>query len=168
MNQLDSLYAFLAGNLPERLMGKSVGADAWMDNIELKHGLKDLGLGQRQVAVRQYVATLAWERWPYREYDPDTLFALVMIWLEKHSNYRRDHLSLPAPAVYTELMNHQDAIITIDVPLIDDITLAEDAEQGVIPINDRRYRLAPPQVNVVTAAWIRGADETPGAVVADE
>ncbi|NXZ86286.1 phage tail protein [Serratia fonticola] len=162
MSQLDELYAFIKANLPERLM-RTVGADAWMDDIELIHAAKDWGLDQRRVAIRKYTATLAWERWPYREYDPDVLFALVMVWLAGRVNQHYDHLEFPAPSVFVELMNDRDAIITIDVPLADDIILTV-SDEGIVPIKDKSYVVAQPTVNVATAGWITGTGSTAAPV----
>jgi hypothetical protein len=157
MNQIDKLYAFLKANLPERLMSVAIGADAWMDDIQLIHAAKNWGLGQRRIMIRRYSATLAWERWPYRLHDPDIPFALVGAWLIEHANAHYNGMELEPPEVFTQLMNNGDAIITITVPLADDIILVEDAKNGVIPLQGKRYSLADAQVNVATKGWVYGA-----------
>jgi len=160
MTQLDELYRFVDSNLPDRLMD-TTGADAWMDDIELIHAAKAMGLNeqgknQRRIQVRRYNATLAWERWPYRQYDPDVLFSLVDVWLIEHSNEHYNKLELDPPAVFVQLMDDGNAIITITVPLADDIVLVED-ENGVIPLQGKLYSVAPAQVSVATRGWIYGA-----------
>ncbi|ALX92728.1 hypothetical protein AV650_03760 [Serratia fonticola] len=170
MTQLDELYRFVHSNLPERLMD-TTGADAWMDDIELIHaakakGVNQSGKNQRRVQVRRYNATLAWERWPYRQYDPDVLFGLVAAWLIEHPNEHYNQLELDPPAVFVQLMDDGNAIITITVPLADDIDLVED-ENGMIPLQGKRYSVAPAQVSVATRGWIYGAGHV-GAPVGDE
>lgn len=157
MTQLDELYGFVSSLLPERLM-KTTGADAWMEDIEIIHAAKAWGLGQRRVAIRQYQATLAWERWPYRQYDPDTLFALVMVWLAKHANEHYNRDEMPPPDVIMQLKDNDNAILYVTVPLADNIILIEDEDEGIIPIEGKRYRVAPPTVNTATAGWIVGAN----------
>lgn len=159
MTQLDELHDFVRRNLPERLM-TTTGADAWMENIEIIHAAKAWGLNQRRVAVRQYQATLAWERWPYRQYDPDTLFALVMVWLAKHANEHYNRDELPPPDVILQLTDNDNASLFITVTLADDIILVESEDEGIIPLEGKRYRVAPPTVNTATAGWIVGANGT--------
>ncbi|OWF73321.1 hypothetical protein B4902_08575 [Yersinia frederiksenii] len=159
MTQLDELFDFVRSNLPERLM-KTTGADAWMEDIEIIHGAKAWGLNQRRVAIRQYQATLAWESWPYRQYDPDTLFALVMVWLAKHANEHYNRDELPPPDVILQLTDNQSATVFITVKLADDIILVEDEAEGIIPLEGKRYRVAPPAINTATAGWIIGANGT--------
>jgi len=160
MNQIDALHAFLKACLPARLMSSAVGADAWMDDIELIHAAKAWGLGQRRVSVRRYNATVAWERWPYRQYDPDVLFALVEVWLLEHANAHYNHLELEPPAIFTQLMDDGNAIVTITVPLADDIILVEDAENGIIPLQGKRYSVQDAQINVATKGWLFGAGQS--------
>ncbi|WP_145507682.1 phage tail protein [Yersinia hibernica] len=159
MTQLDELYGFVSSHLPERLM-KTTGADAWMEDIEIIHAAKAWGLDQRRVAIRQYQATLAWERWPYRQYDPDTLFALVMVWLTEHANEHYNQNEMPPPTVILQLTDNEDATLFITVPLADDIILVESESEGIIPLKGKRYRVAAPVVNTATAGWIMGANGT--------
>ncbi|PVZ87912.1 hypothetical protein C9426_09945 [Serratia sp. S1B] len=155
MTQLDELYSFIQANLPGRLM-ETTGADFWMDDIQLIHAAKAWGLNQRRILMRRYNATLAWERWPYRQYNPDVLFALVDVWLIEHANENYNKLELDPPSVFAELTDNDNAIVTITVPLADDIILVED-ENGVIPLQGKRYSVAPAKVNVATHGWIFGA-----------
>ncbi len=157
MTQLDELHDFVRRNLPERLM-TTTGADAWMENIEIIHAAKAWGLKQRRVAVRQYQATLAWERWPYRQYDPDTLFALVMVWLVEHANEHYNRDEMPPPDVILQLTDNDNATLFITVQLADDIILAESEDEGIIPLKGKRYLVAAPTVNTATAGWIVGAN----------
>lgn len=159
MRQIDALFQFVHDNLPERLMSAATGADCWMDDIELIHAPKAWGLGQRRIQIRQYNATLAWERWPYRLYDPDIPFALVGAWLIEHANEHYNRQEMAPPTVFTQFMNNGDAIITITVPLADDILLKE-AEDGVIPLQGKRYNLASASVNVATQGRLFGAGQS--------
>ncbi|HCI6131736.1 TPA: phage tail protein [Klebsiella variicola subsp. variicola] len=154
MTQLDELHRFIHDHVPGRLMD-TAGADEWMDDIELVRSVKDLGLGQRRIAVRRYSGVLAWERWPYRQISPDFLFALVCAWLDDHGNDLREQLSLDDPTVYVEVRDNQTAIIMITVPLVDDITLVPD-ENGPVPYGTERYRLDAPEIHAATDLTVYG------------
>ncbi|AXF75330.1 phage tail protein [Erwinia tracheiphila] len=165
MTQLDDLYRFVHEALPDRLM-ETTGADAWMDDIELINAAKAWGLNQRRIWVRRYNATLAWERWPYRQYAPDVLFALIGVWLNEHANEHYNQLELAPPAVFVELMDNGNAVITITVPLADDVIIAEDAENGVIPMKDKRWSVVSGGVDIAERGWLYGTGGI-GAPVGD-
>lgn len=162
MTQLDELHAFVRQCLPERLV-TTVGSDAWMDNIKLEPAAKDWGLKQRRIAIRSYSASLAWERWPYRQYAPDVLFALVMVWLQEHDQHDPMVSAMIEPDVFVELIDNENATVVITLPLADNILLKEDAEAGTIPLGGKQYRvIEDPRINVAKAAWIHGAGRITG------
>lgn len=165
MTQLDSLYRYVSECLPDRLM-KTTGADAWMDNIQLLRTSKSLGLGQQLIGERRYDGVLSWERWPYRKYSPDLIFALVNAWLDEHGNERRHQLGLGDPDPYVEIVDNQTAIITINVPLVDQITIVPD-EGGPIRYRGKRFKLAEPVIYTAHEAWIFGMG-APAKVTGDE
>lgn len=153
MTQLSSLYAFIEESLPGRLM-ETTGADCWMDDIQLLRTSKSLGLGQQLIGERRYSGVLGWERWPYRDYDPDILFALVNVWLDESGSERRHYLGLDDPDVDIEIRDNQTAIIIISVPLVDEIAMVPD-EDGPIPCRGKRYRLAEPSVWFAQSVQVR-------------
>ncbi|WP_312156320.1 phage tail protein [Lelliottia nimipressuralis] len=165
MTQLDSLYNYFIGCLPERLM-KTTGADAWMDNIQLVRTSKALGLGQQLIGERRYDGVLGWDRWPYRDYSPDLIFALVNAWLDEFGNERRHQLGLGDPEPYVEIVDNQTAIITISVPLVDQIPMVPD-EKGLIRYFGKRYSLKEPVIHTAQEAWIYGMG-APATVTGDE
>ena len=61
MSLLESLTEFVKGNMPERAMD---GFDSLMDEVRFVPAARDLGAGQYRLAIMQYTATLAWERFP--------------------------------------------------------------------------------------------------------
>lgn len=158
MTQLDELNAFIRRCLPERLID-TVGADAWMDGIRLASAPKDCGLNQRRVGIRRYNASLAWERWPYRQYDPDVLFALVMVWLIEHDGHDPISQEPIEPDVFVELIDDENAIVVITLPLTDDIIIKEDAQGGVIPLKGKQYSVVKDaRADIATSAWVFGAN----------
>lgn len=163
MTQLDSLYHFVANNLPDRLM-VTTGADAWMEDIQIIHAAKSMGNNQRRLAIRKYTATLAWDKWPYTLYDPDLLFALVVSWLIEFANEHYNRDEFPPPEVITELEDNKTAVVTISVELADDILLAEDAE-GMIPLQGKRYSIIKdPDINNASKGWVYGAGNVGGPI----
>lgn len=154
MTQLDSLYSYMKENVPDRLM-ETTGADCWMDDIQLIRTSKSQGLGQQLIGERRYNGVLGWERWPYRQQNPDLIFALVNAWLDEFSNERRHRLSLGDPDVDLQIRDNETAIIIVTVPLVDQIAMVPN-EKGPIPYFGKRYKLAEPVVYVAQEAWIYG------------
>lgn len=150
--QLDAMFEFVTSNLPARLQDTS-GFDSWMENIELTVDEKNVGRlapedgggMQKRIAIRRYDGVLAWERWPYRQIDPDVLFALVGAWLGEHADDLRERLNLGSPMPDVEIRDNESAIVAISVPLADELILVPDPD-GIIPLRGLRYSLAGAQI----------------------
>ena len=155
--QLDQLYEFVTAHLPARLQ-ETTGFESWMDNIELLRSGKALGMGQLRIGVRRYNGVMGWDRWPYRQCNPDLLFALVCAWLDDHGNALREQLKAGDPEVYVEIRDNQSAIVMITVPLADEITLRPD-DEGQIPYSGRRYQLDAPVYHEAVSASVESRKE---------
>ncbi|MEX3171577.1 phage tail protein [Serratia quinivorans] len=161
MSQLSELTAFMTERLPPRVRG----FDSWMDNQKLTPALKNLGKGQRRIGITTYDGVLEWDKFPYRELDPAVLFALVLSWLMEGANDARSDLNLDNPDVEVELYDEESALVTITVPLVDEIVLLPNSN-GEIPLDGESWGVVDPTYDHAEEAVIFGADAT-GAPVKD-
>lgn len=140
MSQLDSLVKFIKDNVPERAM---IEFDSYMDNPKLQRSNKNLGLDQRRLGVLIYDGVLSWDRFPYTEFDPQILFALVLIWLTDNS--LDDNFQLEEPTVDLELIDTKTAILSITVGMVDEIRVKSD-ENGAIPMKGKKWAICSPEI----------------------
>jgi len=161
MSQLSELTAFMVEQLPTRVQA----FDSWMDNQKLTPALKNIGKGQRRIGVTTYDGVLEWEKYPYRELDPAVLFALVLAWLMNGANEARSDLNLADPDIEIELYDEESALLTITIPLVDEIVIRPD-DNGDIPLDGQVWGVVDPIYDMADEAVIFGADAT-GAPVSD-
>ncbi|WP_334644916.1 phage tail protein [Klebsiella aerogenes] len=161
MSQLTDLTSFVDGHLPARVKV----TESWMDNQKLTPALKNIGKGQRRIGITTYDGVLQWDKLPYREFDPAVLYALVLSWLMEEANEARSDLNLDDPDVEVELYDEESALVTITVPLVDEIILLPD-NSGGIPMDGQVWKVVDAVYDYAEMADIFGADAT-GAPVKD-
>ncbi|MDT3252759.1 phage tail protein [Serratia sp. root2] len=153
MSQLTSLTAFLQENLPVRVRD----FDSYMDDQKIVSSNKDMGMGQRRIGYTTYTGELRWDDWPYRLCDPQLLYTLVLVWLGDHANDLREELGLEDPDIDPQPIDEQTAIVSVSVPLVDELGIIED-EDGPVPHDNKRWRLGDPVVLIAETATVYGAD----------
>ncbi|CAI2140403.1 phage tail protein [Serratia sp. IR-2025] len=161
MSQLSDLTAFMAAHLPPRVQTFA----SWMDNQKLTPALKNLGKGQRRIGITTYDGVLEWDKYPFRELDPAVLFALVLSWLMEGANEARGDLNLSDPDVDIEMYDEESALVTITIPLVDEIVLLPNKD-GEIPLDGQAWGVVDAVYDHAQEAVIFGADAT-GAPVKD-
>ena len=163
MTQLDSLTKFVTSNLPARLI-KSAGFNAEMDEIKLQPSHKDLGLNQRRLGVITYEGVLSWDRFPFKAFDPQIVFALVLVWMLMHS--RDNDFPIEEPVVDIEHIDDEVAILNITIGLADELCIKFD-DKGLVPLYDNKWSVCSPEMWVASKATLYGADTTGAPVEAD-
>ncbi|AKH22529.1 hypothetical protein AT328_002249 [Escherichia coli] len=156
MSQFDSLYAYLR-QVFDISVFDNTGFDSWMSDIRLLPAEKDMGLGQIRMGIRQYNAVFDWQRWPWRQVDPDLLLCALLVWRDEQANDYYSQLELDAPDVNIEPTDDNIAEVTVSMPLADPIILIPD-EAGFIMMGGIRYRLDKPEIWVaenITVSTIR-------------
>ncbi|MCW2482196.1 phage tail protein [Candidatus Symbiopectobacterium sp. NZEC135] len=158
MSQLEALTDFVTQNLPRRVMQ---GFDSFMDEISFICAQRDLGEGQYQLAVMQFDAVLSWERWPYREFDPKNLCALLLVWQTEQDEqpFMDAGLDRELPTLDVDVIDRDTATVVVSVKGASSLTIIED-DNGIIPFDGKRWRLADPEIWFASEASVYGADET--------
>lgn len=157
MSQFDSLYAYLRQVFDASVFDNTY-FDSWMSDIRLLPAMKNIGLGQIIVGIRQYNAVFDWQRWPWRQIDPDLLLCALLAWIGEQANDLYSQLELDAPDINIEPTDDTIAEVTISMPLADPIILIPD-ENGPVIMDGIRYRLDKPEIWVaedITVSTVRG------------
>ncbi|MEM5487062.1 phage tail protein [Enterobacter cloacae] len=148
--QLESLTAYLLGTMPARIHD--------MFSVESTGGTlvstrKNLGNGRRRIGVARQSIEISWYAYPYRDYPPAMLYALVLAWIESYANSLFEELSLPEPtfdvALGTEQRGRGD--VTVSLELADELIITEDPK-GEIVLDGRRWKLSGPEIWVAEEA----------------
>lgn len=144
MSLLDSLTAFVKSNMPERAME---GFESLMDEVRFVPAARDLGAGQYRLAVMEYTATLAWERFPYRICPPQLVMALLLAWYQNEGAAAMDAINMDweFPELDVELIDDETAIVVVTARMSEPLDLLEDAA-GEIPFDGRRWTLATAEI----------------------
>ncbi|WP_333891744.1 phage tail protein [Atlantibacter subterraneus] len=144
MSQLDDLTGFLLANMPKRAMQ---GFDSQMDEIVFIPAQRETGLGQYRLSVMRYNAVLTWARYPYREYDPQIMMALLLVWLTQadRSLFEEIGIDNTLPDFDIELTDEETAIVVVTLPMAQEINLVPDPD-GAIPFDGQRWRLDSPEI----------------------
>ena len=163
-SQLDSLTAFLRGNVPPRAMQSFTSE---MTALKTIPAAKSLGMDQERLSVIRYDAELIWERFPFRECDPRLLMALLEVWLASDSADRelfsQVGITNANPDWDIELIDEEAAIVTVTVPMAESLIIVPD-EQGNIPYQGGRYRLADAEIWTAMSALVYApGGDVPGA-----
>jgi hypothetical protein len=159
MSKLETLTAFLQANLPRRVANLEFNSD--MEELSFIPAQKDMGLGQYQLAVMEYEAVLSWGRFPYRQFDPRNLCALLLAWLIENADQglieQGFELSMPELAIV--VTDDKTALVEVVIKMVEPLTLKED-EQGVIPFDGKRWRLDDPEIWWALEGRVYGVDST--------
>lgn len=159
MSQLSQLVSFLNEALPERLRG----FDSWIDNQKLTPSYKALGNDQYRLTITTYDGVIELDKFPYRQIDPGVVYAMVEVWIIEHANELRSDQGISGADIDAELYDEESALVTITVPLIDELVIAPD-ENGMIPFMGKKWSVVTPLYDVAESAEIYGADSTGAAV----
>lgn len=161
MSQLASLTGFIRANMPERAMQSFTSE---MESVKTIPAGKEMGLGQVRLSVIRYDAALMWERFPYRTCDPRQVMALLEVWLaqEDRDLFGQVGITSADPDWDIELIDEETAIVTVTVPMAEALIIVPD-EDGAIPYQGGRYRLADAEVWTATAALVYAPGGEPGA-----
>lgn len=151
MSLLESLTQFITSNMPERAMD---GFESLMDEVRFVPAARDLGAGQYRLAIMQYTATLAWERFPYRICPPQIVMALLLAWYQNAGAAAMDDINVgwEMPDMDVEIIDDKTAIVVVTAQMAEPLDLVEDAG-GPIPFDGRRW--APADAEVWTAEQAR-------------
>ncbi|ATM78692.1 phage tail protein [Serratia fonticola] len=159
MSKLETLTAFLQANLPQRVANLEFNSD--MEELSFIPAQRDMGLGQYQLAVMEYEAVLSWGRFPYRQFDPRNLCALLLAWLIENADQglieQGFELSMPELAIV--VTDDKTALVEVVIKMVEPLTLKED-EQGVIPFDGKRWRLDCPEIWWALEGRVYGVDST--------
>lgn len=152
-SQLESLTSFIKSEMPQRAMQSFTSEMTGMKTIP---AARDMGLGQVQLVIR-YDAELIWERFPYRECDPRLLMALLEVWqaidTQDRDLFGQVGITNADPDWDIELIDEEAAIVSVTVPMAERLIIVPD-ENGQIPYQGGRYRLADPEIWTALSAMI--------------
>lgn len=156
MSQIDSLTAFFTHHMPPRAM---LSFSSEIDGMKTIPAAKDYGLDQYRLSVIRYDAVLSWERYPYREYDPRTLLALLDAWLagDERDLLRQVGITNADPDWDIGVIDDKTAMVVVSVPMAEELVIVRD-DNGVIPHDGKQWRLADPVIWTALNAQIYGAD----------
>lgn len=160
MSQIDSLTDFFKQHMPPRAM-QSFSSE--IDGMKTLPAAKDYGLGQRRLSIIRYDAVLSWERYPFREYDPRTLMALLEAWLagtERELLWQAG-ITDADPDWDIGVIDDKSAVVVVTLPMAEELVIVQD-EHGVIPLEGMMWRLADPVIWTALDAQIYGADGPSG------
>jgi hypothetical protein len=159
MSQLDALSTFVTQSMPARTF-KGAGFSCYMDELSFIPAQRDLGLEQYRLAVIRYNAVLAWDRFPYRLYDPRNLAALLLVWLMESDRelFEEFGIDTELPDFDIDLVDEETAVVVITLPMVEALNLVKD-DEGNIPLDGARWRLADPTVWFASEAVVYGVDE---------
>ena len=153
-SQLELLTSFIKSEMPPRAMQSFTSE---MTGLKTIPAARDMGLGQVQLSVIRYDAELIWERFPYRECDPRLLMALLEVWqatdTEDRDLFGQVGITNADPDWDIELIDEEAAIVSVTVPMAERLIIVPD-ENGQIPYQGGRYRLADPEIWTALSAMI--------------
>lgn len=156
MSSIDSLTAFFTAHIPQRAM-QSFSSE--IDGMKTVPAAKDYGLSQYRQSIIRYDAVLSWERYPYREYDPRVLMSLLDAWLAEDDRdlLRQIGITNADPDWDIGVIDDKTAMVVVTIPMAEELVIVQD-ENGVIPFDGKKWRLADPVIWTALTAQIYGAD----------
>lgn len=151
--QLQSLTDYLLARTPERIHGFFAAEIA---DVQLIRSTKDLGMGQMRIGLARHTVELSWYAYPYHEYQPVLIYALVLAWIEGNANAIYDELQLPAPTADVSLGTEQQGRgdLTITLELIEELTMQEH-KRGEIELYGKCWTLAEAEVSAAKSFLIK-------------
>ncbi len=155
MSKLQQLTTFLKEHLPDGVCNVEFSSE--MDSIQFISAQRDLGNGQYRMHIKQYDATIAWGRFPYREVNPDYIGLLIDAWL--NDNHDIDiQLDLERPSMIVDLNDGHQAVVIVTLQLAENVNMRED-ENGIVPMDAKRWLLCEPDLWVAEEIDIVGTHE---------
>lgn len=115
----------------------------WMEDVELKLAPKHHGHGL-DIGRMEYTAVFSFERFPFNEFNPAIVYAVVMGWLQDHDSLR-EQFELDDPISDVEPDSDTTAIMTIEIDFVEPISVVE-SPNGLIEWRSKRYELAPYEI----------------------
>ncbi|EMA2446378.1 phage tail protein [Vibrio fluvialis] len=109
-----------------------------MVDLELVMGAKNQGHGF-DLFTQIYEAEFYFDRFPFSEYSPATLFAQFVAWLMDNDEEREDSM-VPAPEVSITMQSESEAIVVVTVPFEEPVKVIED-ESGNIVWRGKKWRV---------------------------
>ena len=134
--KLQEICEFLLSNLNP--MVKANNMDAWQERGTLMLSGEDKGKGGYQVAKWKYTAVIAIENFPHKKINAYNVFAMVAAYLIDNDS-DRDEYGLDDPEFDIEIISNDNAMVLIEVMLIDNIELIPDSKGPVIFDGQRFY-----------------------------
>ncbi|CAH8196992.1 phage tail protein [Vibrio aestuarianus] len=133
----------------EQCVGKSIAKrlQTEMVELELVMGAKNQGHGF-DLFTQIYEAEFYFDRFPFDEYKPATLFANFIAWLMDNDESREDK-EIPDPEVSITVQSQNEAIIVVTVPFEEPVKIIED-ENGDISWRGKMWRIEEYQIDVAT------------------
>ncbi|WP_272688005.1 phage tail protein [Providencia sp. PROV035] len=153
MSKLQQLTAFLKANLPDGVC--NVEFSSVTDSIQFIPAQRDLGNDQYRMHIKQYDATIAWGRFPYRQVNPDYIGILIDAWLNENDDIDDIQLDLERPSMDVDLNESHQAVVIVTLQLAENVNMRED-ENGIVPMDGKRWTLYDPDVWIAQEADIAG------------
>lgn len=157
MSKLQRLTQFLKTNLPDRVCKVEFSSE--MDEIQFISAHKDLGLEQYQMMIQQYIAIIAWGRFPYRELDPRYIPLLIDAWFAKQDNELGDSNIAQEPPSMAIDIDGEHAEIIVSLSISEPIVMKED-QKGIVPFDGKRWSLTKTDLWLAEQAEIYSEIET--------
>lgn len=136
--KLQELCEFLLSSLTPVIQRNNI--DAWQERGTLILNGEDKGQDGYQVAKWKHTAVISIENFPHRRVNPYNILAMVSAFL-LDSEWPRDEYGLADPEIDVDVVTPDNAMVLIDIELIDDIELIPDAK-GHIEFNGERYHVS--------------------------
>ncbi|MEJ3672437.1 phage tail protein [Vibrio vulnificus] len=131
----------------EKCVGESISKrlQTEMIDLELIMGAKNQGHGF-DLFTQIYEAEFYFDRFPFKEYPPATLFAQFIAWLMDKDSEREDS-SVPDPEVSITVQSETEAIIVVTVPFEEPVKITADPH-GDIQWRGGKWKVEEYQINV--------------------
>lgn len=137
------MLRLLSEYLKEKLGGaicKRMTAE--MGRTELQLTTKNMGQGLN-IMVMTYDAEIHFETFPFKKFDPATLYAILGAWLMDYDS--RDEYELADPDVQIAIEDENNAELLITVEFREPIMVVEDPD-GLIELRGKTYKIAPYEI----------------------
>ena len=138
VSQLQQVTAFLYESLKPYVKANNI--DAWQERGTLILSGEDLGQDGYRVAKWKHNAVIAIENFPHTKFNAYNLLAMLPAFL-LDSGWPRDEYDLADPELDIDVISSDNAMILIEIELIDDIDLIPDVN-GPVLFNSDRYRVS--------------------------
>lgn len=124
----------------EECVGKNIAKRLQTEMVELELilGAKNQGHGH-DLFTQIYEAEFYFDRFPFSQYSPATLFAQFVAWLMDYDEEREDQM-VPDPEVSITMQSETEAIVVVTVPFEEPVKIIED-ENGDVTWRGKKWRV---------------------------